>query len=494
MSSKLSAALIFITGIVIGICSVYWLDREEQKVNGETERKILYWVAPMDPNYRRDEPGKSPMGMDLVPVYADGEGEDNSDAVIVKIKPEVINNLGVRTERVAKSRFSRRIDTVGYVDFDESKISHVHLRAEGWINNLVVSTEGERVKKGDLLFTLYSPTLVNAQEEYLQALATGNKSLVQASEERLHALGLTGQQVRRLNKSRKPEQYVGIYAPQSGVVPKLNIREGMYVKPETEVMTLANLDTIWVQAEVFERQVNWVAIGQSAEARLPSVPGRVWKGQVDYVYPDLDPVTRTLRVRLRFTNPEEFLKPNMYADVSILSEHTKPVIHIPREALILDGDMPRVILALGEGRFQQRGVVPGVENRDRVEILEGLDEGDVIVVSAQFLIDSEANLKASLRRMEKMPEEVHKPVHRHPQGEGVINSIDMEKRQINISHGPVELLDWPPMTMDIDVGDGVDLKAIELNQRIKFYLGKDEAGTYIISKLVPIAEGGQQHD
>lgn len=361
------------------------------------EKKILYWVAPMDPNFRSDKPGKSPMDMDLVPVYADSEKKE--DAGMVRIAPEVINNLGVRTARVEKSELSRRIDTVAYINYDETRISHVHLRTEGWIHELTVAAEEERVKKGQLLFTLYSPTLVNAQEEFLQAEASGNKALMGASAERLLALGLTRAQIDNLQKTGKPAQHVATYAGQSGVVAALNVRHGMYVKPETEVMSLASLDTIWIEAEVFERQANWVKTGQPAEARIPALPGRVWKGNVDYVYPELDPVTRTLRVRLRFENPEEFLKPNMYADVSILSEVPGPLIHIPREALIYDGKEPRVILALGEGRFKARAVTPGIESGNRVEIIEGLDEGEVVVTSAQFLIDSEASLGASFQRM-----------------------------------------------------------------------------------------------
>ena len=195
--------------------------------------------------------------------------------------------------------------------------------------------------------------------------------------------------------------------PSPGIVSTLNVRHGMYVKPETELMSLANLNSVWIQAEVFERQSNWVKVGQSAEAQLPSMPDHIWKGQVDYVYPQLDPVTRTLRVRLRFDNPEEFLKPNMYADVSILSEDTGPVIHIPREALILDGKVPRVILALGDGHFKSKAVTPGIESGDRVEIIEGLSEPDVVVTSAQFLIDSEASLNASFQRMEPVEEHTH---------------------------------------------------------------------------------------
>ena len=360
------------------------------------EREILYWVAPMDANYRRDKPGKSPMGMDLVPVYADAEDSDGSS---ITIAPEVVQNLGVRTAVAERSRLWRGIDTVGYVDYDESKVSHIHLRTEGWIENLVVQSEGERVTKGQLLFNLYSPELVNAQEEFVQALKLGNQGLTRASRSRLAALGIPASQIRRLEKDRKPSQTIPVYAPQDGVVASLPVRDGMYVKPATLVMSLADLSSVWLLAEIFERQADWVRVGLNAEVSLNFLPGRNWEGTVEYIYPSLDPTTRTLKARLRFANPDEALKPNMYANVKIYGGPKEDVIVIPIEALIRTGREERVVIALGEGRFESRTVRAGVESGEWIEILEGLEPGEDIVVSGQFLIDSEASLKASMRRM-----------------------------------------------------------------------------------------------
>ena len=370
------------------------------------EKKVKYWVAPMNPTYRRDEPGKSPMGMDLLPVY-EGEEEDMDDEVsIVKIRPEVVNNLGVRTAKVERGPLWKRIGTVGYIDYDETRINHIHTRTEGWIEKLQVRAEGEEVKRGQLLFELYSPPLINAQEEYLQAIASGNRLLAAASKEKLSALGISKSQIDRLEKDKKVVQNINFYAPQSGVLINLGVREGMYIKPETQILSIANLDTIWLLAEVFERQANWVEVGQSAEATLPSMPGVIWKGTVEYIYPDLDPVTRTLRVRLRFDNSKGKLKPNMYSHVTIFSGEKKDVISIPREALIRDAHQQRVIKALGEGRFQAQEVISGMESGDWVEIISGLNEDDDIVISSQFLIDSESNLKASLNRMQAVEDDM----------------------------------------------------------------------------------------
>ncbi len=374
------------------LCGMDLVEKKPEPTQAETERQVLYWVAPMDPNYRRDAPGKSPMGMDLVPVYAE-EGPR------VTISPSVVNNLGVRTAEAQRGRMWRPINTVGYVDYNESGLSHVHLRTDGWIERLYVKSVGERVKKGARLLDLYSPTLVNAQEEYLQARASGSKSLIRASRDRLIALGISRGQIDRLDKTGKVSQTTAIYARRGGIVASLNTPEGMYVKPATEVMSLADLSTVWLLAEVFEQQADWIREGQPADVRLSYMPGREWKGQVEYIYPDLDPRTRTLKVRLRFDNPDELLKPNMYADVTLYAGEKNAVVFIPREALIRTGEEERVILDLGEGRFAPRKVTAGMESGDFVEILEGLREGERVVTSGQFLIDSEASLKASLARM-----------------------------------------------------------------------------------------------
>jgi len=362
------------------------------------ERKILYYRHPHNPAITSERPMKDEMGMDYVPVHDDGGG-----GATVRISAAVEQNLGVRTAPAERAPLARRVDTVGYVDFDEKRIAHIHLRTQGWIQSLLVKSEGEVVNDGQLLFELYAPELVNAQSEYLQILTGGNDRLVAAAGERLLALGISPLQIETLRKTRKVEQLVRVYAPQGGIVARLGVREGMYVMPSVEIMTLADLSSVWLQAEIFERQAEWIEVGQRAEVRLSYLSGRVWEGVVEYVYPSLNPKTRTLRARLRFDNPDEALKPNMFAEVTIDAGVREDVVSVPREALIRTGKEQRVILALGNGRYQARRVEVGLQSGGRVEITRGLRAGEAVVTSGQFLIDSEASLKASLTRMGAEP-------------------------------------------------------------------------------------------
>jgi len=448
---------------------------------GDDEAQILYWVAPMDPTYRRDEPGKSPMGMDMVPVYAGAEG---SDADIVNINPAVVQNLGVRTAKAERGKLWRRIDAVGYVAFDERKLSHVHLRTDGWIEKLYVKSDGETVKKGDVLFELYSREVVNAQEEYVQALRGKNDYLKRASRERLESLGMSKDQIREVGKRRRAFQRIRILASQDGIVDGLNVREGMYVKPATEVLTLADLSTIWLLVDVFERQSEWVAAGQPADVRLNYIPGRVWEGKVEFVYPTIDPKTRTLQVRLRFDNPDEELKPDMYANVRIYAGPKENVLSIPREALINTGEEQRVILALGDGQFKAVKVVAGMESGNRVEIIKGLNDDDTVVTSGQFLLDSEASLRASFSRMNpaENPDKYSKP-EGPVMGMGTVNEVFADERKLNISHNAIEALGWPEMTMDFELNDNASLEGVEAGAKIHFTLLKNDDGNFVIDSI-----------
>lgn len=393
-------AILVVIGLVVGGVATYlWLanvNHGSSGVQASTEREIIYWVAPMDKNYRRDGPGKSPMGMDLVPVYADDVEDDES---VVSIKPHVVQNLGVRTEVAEFGKLRRQINTVGYIEYDEDAMSHVHTRAEGWIEKLGVKATGDSVSEGQVLFELYSPTLVNAQREFLNALKGSNRQLLVASRERLNALGMTTDEIAELERSGEVNQRIHNIAEMDGVVTQLGVREGTYVTPATHVLSFAKLSQVWIIAEVFERQTSWIELNQAVSFELDYLPGQTWEGEVDYIYPELDPTTRTLRVRIKFDNQKMVIRPNMFASVAIFSESTDAVVHIPREAVIRGGVVDRVVVALTETKFRSVPVVTGMESGGRIEIIEGVTEGDVVVVSGQFLIDSESNIDSALARL-----------------------------------------------------------------------------------------------
>ena len=374
---------------------------ETGEVKGGNSAEPIYWVAPMDPNYRRDRPGKSPMGMDLVPVYDDAMAGSDAAVGTVKISPEVVNNLGVRTRQASLEVWKSDISTVGYVQYDENRLIHIHPRVEGWVERLYISAEGDPVEQGQPLYDLYSPALVNAQNELLLALKRKNHTLIIAAKDRLKALQFPPSAIDALEKTRQARQAVTFYSPQQGVVDNLNIREGFFVQPGTRIMSIGSLSEVWVEAEVFERQVPLLQEGAPVSMTLDYLPGKTWRGKVDYIYPTLDEETRTLKVRLRFSNENRELRPNMFAQVSISSEGSRKTLIVPREAVIRTGKMDRLVLALGDGRFRSVEVTLGRVSDANAEILAGIAVGDRVVTSAQFLLDSESSKSADFARMDR---------------------------------------------------------------------------------------------
>ncbi|MFI4920107.1 MAG: efflux RND transporter periplasmic adaptor subunit [Gammaproteobacteria bacterium] len=376
---------------------------QDAKQGDTAERKVLYYRNPMIPTVTSPVPTKDNMGMDYIPVYA-GEG---AGGTAIHISPAIQENLGILTAPARREDLHRQIHTVGYVDYDESTVLRLHTRADGWITQLPITSAGESVSKGQLLFKLYSPTLVTAEQEYAQAVKGGNTTFIEASEKRLHALGIADDEIARLKRTSEPSKSIAYYAERTGVVQMLNARPGQQVTTDMEVMRLGVFSRVWLVAEVFENEAGWVAVGERAEARFASAPGEVMRGTVNFVPSELDSTTRALKVRMTFTNPDAALKANMYAEVTIEGTPEKSVLTVPGEALIRTGDGDRVILALGNGRFQAQAVTAGIESGGRVAILSGLKDGETVVISGQFLIDSDASLKASLARLSEnqdMPE------------------------------------------------------------------------------------------
>lgn len=370
------------------------------------------YVCPMHPQIVSDEAGTCPIcGMNLERVELEAQ---SSEEISINVSGDMQQALALRTAPVKRGTLWKYVRTVGEVEYDQGQISHIHARVNGWIETLKVQSAGEKITKGQLLYEIYSPELINAQDDYLLALATLKQSrhssatsdssqsyqeLVRKAGLRLELLGLTQQQIQHLADSGKTRYRVPFYAKQDGVVKALNVREGMYIQPQTEMMSLVDLSRVWVIADVFENQQSWLAVGQEAEISLPALNIRDIKGRVDYIYPELDPVTRSLRVRIVLDNPKAALRPNTLARVALFGGAKRQALTIPREALIQTGKANRVIIKQADNRFSVRQVKVGMQSQGKAEIISGLELGEQVVISGQFLLDSEASLKGSLLRL-----------------------------------------------------------------------------------------------
>ena len=485
MKKSLYFVAVLLAGTVIGfVLSRYAGDSLMTLVGNEVEsepRQILYWVAPMDPNFRRDKPGKSPMGMDLVPVYAE---ESKPTAGTVHIESSVIQNLGVRSEPVKFGRLDRKIETVGYVEYDENALQHIHTRVDGWVEELSVKAEGDPVKKDETLFELYSRTLVNAQQEYLLAKESSQGPLISASQERLVSLGMTAPEILELDRTKTVRQRVRVIADTNGVVAMLGIREGVYVTPATHVMSIADLERVWILAEVMERYADAIEIGQEVIFEVDSKPGRRFEGQVEYIYPEMDPRTRSLKVRIGYSVQEDVFRPNMFARVSIIVQGEHDVIYVPTSAVIRGGSSDRVVVDLGDGRFKSSPVVVGYESGNETEILRGLGADHRVVTSGQFLIDSESNIDTALARFEE-----------HSGDSPAIENVDAEVLEVNrdtgtlrVKHGPIESWGWRAMTMNLSVADQSMLEGVEIGVPLRLEIEKSPSGSVHISNISEIKQ------
>ncbi len=366
------------------------------------ERKIKYWRAPMDPTYISDKPGKSPMGMDLIPVYED---EVTGAGNVLSINPLVTQNMGVRTEEVITGPLHRVIRTVGHLEYDETKIGTVNLKVSGWVEKAYVDRTGEMVKKGEPLIDIYSPELVSAQEEYLLALKGRNSaSLLKSSRRRLEYWDISPQVIDELKESKRVKKSVPIFSPFTGVVTEKKVVEGTHFKAGETLYTIVDLSTIWVYVHIYEYELPWVKEGQTATMTLPYIPGKTFTGVVHYIYPYVNMDTRDVTVRLEFPNAALELKPMMYADVKIQAELRGPAVLVAEEAVIHSGDRQLVFVSLGNGMFEPRDVVIGVVGEDGyAEVIEGVHPGETVVTSGQFMLDSESKLQEAIQKMIQKP-------------------------------------------------------------------------------------------
>lgn len=470
-----------VLALAAGIGGGVLIERERSKVAmsaADAGPQILYWVAPMDPNFRKDEPGKSPMGMDLVPVY---EGDEPmGDGGNVVLSAAEVNAIGVRTAIARVEDVARRIETVGFVAYDEHETSHIHTRVEGWIERLEVRAEGDPVEEGELLFDLYAPEITIASSELIRAVRRKDANEERIARTKLTNFGVSERQIDEMAGADAPAKRIRFYAPQDGVVVGMNAADGMYLQPNTRAMSLGDLSTVWIIVDVFERDLALLSSEMQARARFDHLPDRILTGDIDYIFPELDPTTRTLRVRLRFDNSDGTLKPNMFANVTLVPNETRAAVTVPSEAVIRTGRAERVILKTAEGTFRPRLVTTGLRNGfgegGRTEIVQGLAPGDEVVASAQFLIDSESALNAGMLRFAPTEADPVKTT-------GKLLALDKNTRSAVIEHDDIAVLDWPALTTSFTIRSDVPLDQLVEGQAVRFDVFRGADGLLAISDI-----------
>lgn len=451
-------------------------------------RQILYYRNPMGLPDTSPVPKKDSMGMDYIPVYADDRPDDSG---VVAVSPARMQTLGVRTAPVELRTVDAAVRASGRIEIDERRQVVVAPRFEGWIERLLVNAVGDVVKKGQPLFTAYSPELQSTGEELRIAERLASQSAAQdplASESARRLAEATRARLRNLQVAGQTGARQVFHAPASGVVLEKMAVEGGRFMPGEALFRIADLSKVWIIADVYEQDLARVQVGQRAQVTLEAYPGRGFAARVDYLYPTLDAATRSTRVRLELDNPEGLLRPGMFAQVALSAGDATPKVAVPTSAIIDDGERRVVLIALGEGRFKPQPVKLGARGRDVVEVLEGVAAGDRVVVSANFLIDSESQLKAALSNLVEPQAGDQAQASPTPyETEGTFDALDAEAGSVTMTHGEIPALSWPAMTMDFKLADPALVKDIAPGTPVRFVFEAGEPGEYIVTGIEPIA-------
>ncbi len=429
--NRVQIFLLTTVAIIIGISIGYFMGQSSDDQTGEmlraengVDREPLFYRHPMSPAISSPVPARDEMGMDYIPVYADGQSD--GPVGTVTIDPVTLQNIGVRTAIVERQTISSEIRAVGRIDYDEDRLAMLHPKTEGWIEEVLVSRTGDPVEENEVLVGIYAPMLVSSQQEYLLALSNhealrdssfedvreGSEELVRLARERLTLLDVPEHQIRELEETREVSRILHIHSPFEGVVLTVGAREGQYITPQTELYRIADLSHVWAYADIYEYQLPWVQEGDQAEIRIAALPGRTFQGVISYIYPFVERTTRTVRLRMEFDNPDGILKPNMFADATIFPRTEVEALVIPTEAIIRSGITERAFVVREPGKFEPREIETGVRSGGLVEVISGLEAGERVVVSGQFLIDSESSIReAASKMMEPGSADVESPDH-----------------------------------------------------------------------------------
>lgn len=444
----------------------------------QPERKVLYWYDPMTPGQRFDKPGKSPfMDMDLVPRYADETSEEGG----VSVSARQQQNLGIKTAPVERKTLRYQFDAFATVTTDERSVQVIPASANGVVEKLFVKAPQQFVKKGEALAQLWIPEWTAAQQEYLAVRKLGDGALNAAARERLQLQFMPEEAIRQLERSGKPQTRITVRARQAGFINKLDTREGAQVAATAPLFEIASLESVWIVIDYPQSQARALEVGSEIIARSDSWPGETFRGRVSELLPNMETATRTLKARIVLDNPEAKLKPGMYLNVTLANvQPGAAVLAVPEEALIETGSASRVLVATGEGYFNPVNVVAGSAENGWVEIKQGLKEGDRVVTSGQFLIDSEASLRSALPQ--EKPAAAQKVEY---EGEGVVKAIGDEA--VTLSHKPIPALRWGAMTMDFTLRSPADARGVKVGDTVMFSFTMDEDEGAVITHLMPMA-------
>ena len=443
--------------------------------SGDAGRKVLYWYDPMVPSQHFDKPGKSPfMDMQLVPKYADGNG---GDAPGIKIDPATSQTLGLRTVTVRRGALASSLTATGTIDFNQRDVAIVQARAGGFVSRVYARAPGDVIGAGAPLADLLVPEWGGAQAEFLAVRRTGNAALTQAARQRLALLGMSAGTIASVERTGRPHNVVTISTPTGGVIKTLDVRAGMTMTAGQTLAEVNGLDTVWLNAAVPEAIAGPLRPGQTVQAALAAFPGETLSGRVSAILPQTQADSRTLTVRIELPNRGGRLRPGMFATVSF-GGSVQPALLVPSEALIRTGKRTLVMLALDKGRYQPAEVQTGRESGDDTEILAGLSEGEKIVASGQFLIDSEASLSGIQARPigGSAPATSAKPTSKTTLYETVGKIEQITANSVTLSHKPVPAIGWPAMTMTFQLPDPKVVRGLKGGDRVRFGFDRPPAG------------------
>jgi Cu(I)/Ag(I) efflux system membrane fusion protein len=482
-----------------------YADEEVGAQADQPKGKILYYRNPMGLPDTSPVPKKDPMGMDYVPVYEGGEPA--ASGAVVKINPDKVQKLGVRTETVELRELTRTLQAVATIQANERQLHTVSPRFEGWIQKLYVNTTGQLVRQGEPLLEVYSPDLVTAQQEYLIAwkgvqavkgaspeVEASMRTLMDSALQRLRNWDISEAELQRLQQEGKARQSIMLRAQASGVVMEKRAVAGMRFMPGEMLYQIADLSSVWLLADVFEQDLGLVRPGQSVRIRVDAYPDQAFTGKVTFIYPTVMPETRTAKVRIELPNRGGLLKPAMYARVEIASSRGRgKVLAVPDSAVLDTGTRQLVLVQRGEGAFEPRPVKLGMRTDGYIEVLDGIKAGENVVVSANFLIDAESNLKAALGTFAAPAGQAGKPAEapvptgapRVHKGQGTVESVDATAAALTINHGAIPSLNWPAMTMAFKVEDRALLIGVKPGQSVQFDLAQRAPGEFVIIRIAP---------